>query len=302
MEFELEDLINSIDKRNVNNAIISYKKLIKQQLEIPDELRLKLFELVCFFNSKDAFEFIEELPFSRKISLRIFEMNNIWDESGFAEQLWTGHFSKLDNQNANSAYILGLIRFGAFDKAYNLFKKNFENKKQSINLEAFNSLIRSLPFINVLNKNLSSIDKFLQLINENEYNPTIDTFNSFLFTLSFSRAERNEIIKLTEQLLLDLKTLNLQANLGTYGYVLSIFYSRNNSSEKNSNDDIIYKIIDKIEKNPIKLISKDDLIFFDEAMKITAAYLHDVDLAKRIFNLFKKHSDMYLNYYRETNV
>lgn len=257
MEFELEDIQTSIDKRNVNNAIIAYRKLSENNVDIPFQLRLSLFQLVCFFNSKDPFEYIEELPFTRKMNLRIYEMNNVWDESGLAEELWTSFFSKENNVEANSVFILALIRFGAFDRAYNLFKQNFEKNESSINLEAFNALIRALPFINFLSKDLSAIKNFLNLINKNAFSPTIDTFNSLFFALSLSKVERKDVINLTEQLLLDIKMLGLEASLGTYSYVLSIFYAYDNLSN-NENNDIIYKIMDKVETKTISVTSKDD--------------------------------------------
>lgn len=44
------------------------------------------------------------------------------------------------------------------------------------------------------------------------------------------------------------------------------------------------------------------VIFFDEAMRVASNNLSDVKLAIMIYELFKKHSDIYLNQYREANI
>lgn len=252
MEFNLDDIQSSIDKRNVSNAIVAYKKLNQQTVEIPLELRLSLFQLVCFFNSKDAFEYMEEQPFTRKMSIQLFDRRNVWDKKGFAEQMWSEFFSKENNEIANSVYIQALIRFGAFDNAYSIYKE-FEKDKKKVNLDAFNSLLRALPYINVIKCNLENVEKFLDLINLNAYQPTIETINSALFALNFAKDQLSDIIKFAEKLMLDCKLLGLESNLGTYYYILCIFYK-----DKNSTDPIIYKIIDKIEKDSFKLTSKED--------------------------------------------
>lgn len=253
MDFELDDIQSSIDKRNVSNAIVAYKKLNDSQIEIPLELRLSLFELVCFFNSKDAFDCVEELPFYRKLTARIYEQKNIWNHDGFAEQMWRDHFSKENHINANSAYIQGLVRFGAFDQAYAVFKE-FEKEKKEINLSAINSLIRAIPFINVIDQTVESVDKFLNLINQKSFVPTIEVINSLMFALSMiNRSNPNQIIEFAEKLLLDCKLLNLTPTLGTYSYVIGIFFKT-----PNAKDEIIYKIIDRLQNSNIKITSKDD--------------------------------------------
>lgn len=44
------------------------------------------------------------------------------------------------------------------------------------------------------------------------------------------------------------------------------------------------------------------VVFFDEALRVCANYHQNYDLAIRIFNLFQKHSNMYLNIFRESNI
>lgn len=256
MEFDLEDIRSSIDKRNVTNATVAYKKLNDQNVEIPFDLRLSLFQLVCFFNSKDAFEFVEELPFSRLITLRFHEKVNQWDLTGLAEKMWIDFFSKENDIEANSVYIQALIRYAAFDRAYMVFR-DFQKADKPINLEAINSLIRAVPFITSIDFDVEILMKFLDLINTKSFVPTIDTINSLLFALSVCpNSSPNDIEKFAEQLLQDCKLLKLKQNLGTNTYVLEIFYKSDDSR-----GDIIYKIIDKLENETITLTCRDDRKF-----------------------------------------
>ena len=260
MEFSLDDIRVEIEKRNVSNAIIAFEKLSEQQAEIPIELKLSLFQLVCFFNSKDPFEFVEELPFSRKASLTPFEpIENYWNQAGFAAKMWSNCFEKANNKDANSTFIKGLVKYGACDKAYTTYKE-FEKNDKLIHLDAFNSLIRALPFVNAVRQDLDVIEQFLNLININNFKPTIETINSLLSAIAFmNHQNKKRAIELAEKLLLDCKTIGLKQNLGTYYYVLSIFYTDKNDD----NQDLIYKIIDKVEanRNSIKLECKEDCKF-----------------------------------------
>lgn len=256
MEFTLDDIRRSIEKRNVSNTMVAYQKLADQQADIPEDLRLQVFELTAFFNSKDAFEFVEELPFSRKMTAILHQRSKLWDETGFAERLWSTHYQKANLVRANTVYIQGLVKYGAFDKAYLVYKE-LEKTERKLELEAYNSLLRALPFVTLMDHSCANVLKVLEAINQNGYQPTIDTINSALFSLANINEERNQVISMTEQLLLDRKQLNLPANLGIYYYMLNIYYRDRNQSE-----DILTRIIDKVENCPIRLSSKEDRKLF----------------------------------------
>jgi len=295
MDFDLNDIQSSIDKRNVSNAIIAFKKLSAQNVDIPLELKLNVFQLCCFFNSADAFEFVEELPFTRKMSLRFQERQNLWNLNGYAEEMWRDIFSNENNIDANSAYIQGLIRFGALNKAYSIYKE-FEEKKKDFDLDAINSIIQIVPFNQ--GNTLEETKKLLKLINEKSFEPTIETINALLFAISVDRkSDPNEIISFAQQILIDCRILKLKPNLGTHTFTLNILYK-----DPQTRDDQIYRIIENLEKSPIHVTCKDDLLFFDEAMRVAAQNLSDSKLAIRIYNLFKKNNDLYLNIFREQNI
>lgn len=44
------------------------------------------------------------------------------------------------------------------------------------------------------------------------------------------------------------------------------------------------------------------VVFFDEALRVCADCHSDYRMATRIFNIFQKHSSMYLNIFRESNI
>ena len=252
MEFSLDDIRSSIEKRNVSNTICAYQKLNEQQADIPAELRLQVFELTCFFNSKDPFEYVEELPFSRKITANLANFSKLWDETGFAEQMWTTHYRQANDVRANTVYLQALVKYGAFEKAYRIHQE-LEGKKQKVNLEAYNALLRALPFVGLLNHSCANVCKILELINSNGYGPTIETINSALFSLSQVNGEQHEVVRLADQLFLDCKQLGLPANLGSYYYMLNLYYR-----DQQQDGSILCRIIDKIENTPIRLSSKED--------------------------------------------
>lgn len=252
MEFSLDDLRDSIEKRNVSNTIVAYQKLCEQQTDIPLDLRLDVFQLVCFFNSKDAFEFVEELPFTRKITATLYERVKLWDEVGLAERMWSDFFQNENVVQANTVYLQALVKYGAFDKAY-LVHKSFVDEKRKVHLEAYNALLRALPFVNLIDHSCARVVGVLEEINANAFQPTIETVNAALFALANVEGERDEVISLTEKLFQDSQMLKLPVNLGSYFYMLNIYYK-----DRNQNEDILNRIVDKIENKPIRLSSRED--------------------------------------------
>lgn len=252
MEFTLDDLSSSIEKRNVSNTIVAYEKLCKQQVDIPLELRLDVFELVCFFNSKDAFEYVEELPFTRKMTATLHERAKLWDESGLAERMWSGFFEKENIGRANTTYIQALVKYGAFDKAY-LVHKSMVDKKSQMQLDAYNALFRALPFVTLLDHSTAKIESVLEEINAADFRPTIETVNAALFSLSNVEGQDSEVLSLAEKIFMDAKLLKLPLNLGSYYYMLNIY-----SRDAGRIETILEGIVNKLEIQPIHLASRED--------------------------------------------
>lgn len=66
-EVSVEDLKSTIRKELVSDAVLVYKLLRGKNVEVSEEDRQELLELVCFFNEEDALdeELIEERWFKQ---------------------------------------------------------------------------------------------------------------------------------------------------------------------------------------------------------------------------------------------
>ncbi|CAG9769345.1 unnamed protein product [Ceutorhynchus assimilis] len=290
-----EDLKNVIDRAQVSDAILINNLLKAKGLEITNETKQSLLELLCYNNSEDILdeEFIEERWFKQSSGIKD-RQRKTWKDASAAEEI----FISIDKPTSDSysAIIQGMAKFNQAARAYQLLEEAQE-KGFELNIHAYNSIIKCANFIKE-NYDLrwSFIVNMLERIKQAGLKPNLGTLNAVLFTLSTmvnSRMVKDFALKTLNEF----KSLDIEPSLGSWYYILITF-----CKDRGPRSAVLKNILNEIENKNHKIQDLSDTHFFVTAMDIAHHHLNDISVGQRLHKLllFGNNYDLIGDSYKES--
>lgn len=235
MTFNLKDLEVAIARREVTNSMIAFNKLREQGIEIERNVFLDFFELVAFFNERDVFDadMTEEMWFQREE-----QGKKTWKDGGLIDQLYGEHESTYPQ--LTGIYLQALVKHYHMNKAFELYGHAIQSGKP-LSLDAYNAVLQTIPYVRQSGQSrYELLIELLKQIAQRKLKPDLQTFNGALAVISRNsrwKGAKNE----AQKVLNEMKALSITPTLGTYYYILRIFYH-----EANDMNDTLPRIIDAI--------------------------------------------------------
>lgn len=283
---DLKCLEEAVDSLNVSDAMLIYRLLIAKKVEIPNDLKQNILELVCFYNHNDPipFDMFEERSTKEMLKRSRDAKPDVWSENCFADQLFQSMEPK--TTATYNTMIRALYKYNNRDRAEELFNEASKNGIE-FDLTTYNAFIRNINKPGVTAEmRWEQIKTTLTEMNKKQIKPNVHTLNAILGTIK-AGGNINSIQDYTVQALAEFKALDIEPSLETYTHILDIFHGKQSPPSN-----VINQIVERIEKNP-DLVAKsvDDLSFFYKAMIICRFRLKSsAALARRIDNIVT-HSD-----------
>jgi pentatricopeptide repeat domain-containing protein 3 len=276
-EVELSDLESSIMHSHVNDSILIYSLLKKNNVEISSDLMHAFLELVCYYNCEEPLEedMIEERWFrqSEKIKERA---RKTWRDNDIADQVFHEMASK--EPRTYSCMIRGMSKYFQVEKAWALYNDCLANNVP-LDVEAFNAVLK---IVTVLKESAdlrwTLLLEILQQMKERKVDPNLSTMNSCLYTIS-NMGTRNARDYAT-QILSEFKSIGIEPSLGSYAYVLQTF-----CRDKGPVSHVLVDIMNDIEGKEFHIRDMKDTSFFVTAMDVCRNHIFDLELAKRVDSL-----------------
>lgn len=169
----------------MSGAITVYHLLIKNNVEIADDLKQSLLELVAYYNETDVvpFDAFEERNHisTHSRSKNNNQPQNTWSSGGFADKLFESIEPK--TSAAHNAMIRGLLKFDKSEQGYALYETALE-KKIPLDTATFNSAILCQTKLHEkADERWKAIESILQTMNELRVRPNVETMNSIIEVL-----------------------------------------------------------------------------------------------------------------------
>uniref|UniRef100_M3ZP93 Small ribosomal subunit protein mS39 n=1 Tax=Xiphophorus maculatus TaxID=8083 RepID=M3ZP93_XIPMA len=225
-EVSQEALEERISLRKVLAAVEMYDQLL-QSTAVSMETTHKLLDLICLYCDRDP---VQE------------------GENNNAERI----FNLLPERDARcySALIRGMVKHGAYAKAFNLYADLLNNRLSDVHV--FNALISAVPDVREKFNERWDLE-LLNQMNEQKVHPNLLTFNSVLKAL-----RRCGFLAKTfsPQTLNEMKALGIPS-LATYEHILAVFYK----------SEVLQDVLTELEGTSFTCQDPNDL-FFTTAMKM----------------------------------
>lgn len=284
-DVDFNSLRQSIANVEVSDAILIHRLLQRKGVDIPDDLKQQLLELISFFNHEDTIseELIEERWFSQT-SVGKERQRKTWKDGDLAEQL----FAEIEPKSVQSycAIIRGMCKFHQVERGWALFQEAIE-KDMPIDVTTFNSVIQVANFLKESGElRWELVQDILRIMATRQVKPNLATLNAVMGVVSTIGGYRQGRI-FALQTLTEFQTLGIQPSLATWYYVLSIF-----CRERGPVSHVLVDILNHIEGKEFKISSTKDIFFFVTAMDVCRNHLADKDLAKRL-NTLLHHGNNY---------
>lgn len=263
-----------IEAANVDDAIIVYGLLQKNNVEIPKDLKQKLLELAAYYNSKSPSEDSmsgEFVDVSKRTEV------SAWADGGFADQLFASFEEKTDA--AYNAIIRGKSKYNQAAKAHQLYKEALE-KGVVLNVTTFNYVLK-LPYWlhDSSAPRWQMVQELLQNMNERRVRPNVGTLNAVLFMATKVGNDQQARTNCL-QTLSAFHRLGVRPSLGSWQYVLSCF-----CRDRSPTSTILLDILDQVENREWQVETPNDYNFFATAMTVCRNHLSDPATAHRIHQL-----------------
>ncbi|XP_023184313.1 pentatricopeptide repeat domain-containing protein 3, mitochondrial [Xiphophorus maculatus] len=273
-EVSQEALEERISLRKVLAAVEMYDQLLQSGTAVSMETTHKLLDLICLYcdrdpvqegapQTEDREEAREEEGGRRKpMGRRAMDLPKFtWKENNNAERI----FNLLPERDARcySALIRGMVKHGAYAKAFNLYA-DLLNNRLSADVHVFNALISAVPDVREkFNERWDLIAELLNQMNEQKVHPNLLTFNSVLKAL-----RRCGFLAKTfsPQTLNEMKALGITPSLATYEHILAVFYK--SASSGPSNTEVLQDVLTELEGTSFTCQDPNDVLFFTTAMKM----------------------------------
>lgn len=273
-----EDLLkNMIQQHEVTDSITVFLLLEKNGVEVSQETKQQLLELVCFYNGDNTTseEWIEERWFKQSMTGR--ERNRkTWKDHDLAERLFQGF--EVKTSAAYDAIIRGMCKYYQAEKAWHLFESALK-ENVALHLETYNAMILATNFLSERDAKWDKLNELLRTMNERQITPNLITLNNSLATVSsiMNRQTRNWALSLLAEFR---RFPHIQPSLATWYFMLTIFCRDNGPTSH-----ILVNILDEIEGKSFTIQEPRDAFFFVTAMDVCSNHLQDKDVANRLNNL-----------------
>ncbi|XP_063434545.1 small ribosomal subunit protein mS39-like isoform X1 [Mytilus trossulus] len=268
-------LIERIEMRSVKDAIDMYNEIQEKDLELSEETKISLLNLLAYYNSNDPPE--EKTPEDLRYLFEKRSFNKTWKDNGPAVKVFNDLQEK--TPEAYCAMIRGMTKYLEVEQAFQLFEEMREKGLQAeVDVRTYNGLIdvmRQLPADQ--EEQWSIIVDLLHCMKESGVQPNVQTFQSCLHFL------KGVMTRFREQkvyfLLNEMKAINIEPTLGIYANLIQLIY---NDHARNPEHPFLPQLMDYIQGKSFDMSSKDDVHFFVAAMKVCDLYLHDKELAYKV--------------------
>ncbi|XP_040168078.1 protein PTCD3 homolog, mitochondrial [Anopheles arabiensis] len=277
-QVETTDLQQLIDSVEVKDAILVYNLLKKNGIEVGDELKQQLLELLCFYNHEDTLpeQFIEERWF-RQGTVGRERQRKTWKDFELAEELFHGLESKRSEHYC--AMIRGMSRFFQVEKAWALYQETVE-KGIELDTNTFNSLLHIASFLKEsYDKRWDLVCEVMTTMKQQGLRPNLGTLNGILQTVT-TIGGYNHPRTYALKTLAEFKQLGIEPSLASWYYMLVIF-----CRERGPVSHVLHDIMNEIEGKEFTIQDPKDTFFFVTAMDVCRNHLHDKELAKRVNQL-----------------
>ncbi|XP_050305305.1 protein PTCD3 homolog, mitochondrial [Anthonomus grandis grandis] len=273
-----DDLKNVIDRGEVSDAILISNLLKTKDIQVSDEIKQSLLELLCYNNSSDTLsdEFIEERWFKQSSSVKE-KQRKTWKDGAVAEEI----FISIDSPNAEtySALIQGMVKYNQAARAYQLFEEA-QQKGLVPNVDTYNAIIRVANFLKEgFDLRWRFVINILQSIKQAGYKPNLGTLNAVLYTLS-TMGTSQAVKGYTLKVLKEFKNLGIEPSLASWYHVLVIF-----CKERGPKSRILENILIEVENKNHHIRDLIDTHFFVTAMDVAKNHLNNLSLGERIHQL-----------------
>ncbi|KAL1460617.1 hypothetical protein WDU94_012584 [Cyamophila willieti] len=259
-----------------------YQRLEKDNVEVGDELKQSLLELVCYYNCEDSLpeDLLEERWFTQ--SKHLVPKHNMWKDNDFAETLFKSFPEPGAAQYAS--IIQGMLKYNQVERALSLFE---EAKGKGLTLPVFvyNLVLGKVNFVKEgFEHRMQMIIDVLTEMNVARISPTVDTLNEILNQLSLMASFRDSK-KMALKTLSEMRKFGVKPSLASYNHLLYLF-----CRDRGPTSGILYSILDELESRvhsgeTIHVQDMRDNQFFSGAMEIARRHLSDVSCAYRIDKL-----------------
>lgn len=274
---ELTDLAQLIAEAEVSDAILVYRLLQKNSIEIPADVKQSFFELICFYNCEDPLneDLIEERWFTQSVKVKE-RQRKTWKDHDLADQL----FAEIEPKDtrAFSTIIRGMCKHYQVEKAWALYHDAI-GRSVLLDVEVFNSILNVTSFLKESAElRWDLICEILTTMKNMQVDPNLGTMNSCLHTISMMGGRNPKDYAL--KILSEFKALGVEPSLGTWFHVLQTF-----CKDRGPISHVLVDIMNQIEGKEFSIRDIKDTHFFVTAMETCRNHLLDKNLAKRVNDL-----------------
>lgn len=256
-----------INRMEVTDAIRMYELLQMHDIEIPDDLKQNLLELVCYFNHVDP---IPLDRFEDRLSQSMVEGRKGAEKSkwisGFGDQLFES--IQPTTSAAYNTMIRAMAKHGNEMRAIQLFRKA-EEENVPFDCATYNSYITCIRGDSQsFQRRWAQIIEVLRKMNEHSVRPNAHTLHAVISVLGGGHAL--QIRPHVESVLAEFDRLGIRPMLGTYALLMDIYAAM--PTQLNAIDQILVQI----ETAPsLEVQHVDDYKFFPKAMEIARYRIKD---------------------------
>ncbi|KAL1460616.1 hypothetical protein WDU94_012584 [Cyamophila willieti] len=217
-----------------------YQRLEKDNVEVGDELKQSLLELVCYYNCEDSLpeDLLEERWFTQ--SKHLVPKHNMWKDNDFAETLFKSFPEPGAAQYAS--IIQGMLKYNQVERALSLFEEakgkgltlpvfvyNLVERALSLFEEAkgkgltlpvfvYNLVLGKVNFVKEgFEHRMQMIIDVLTEMNVARISPTVDTLNEILNQLSLMASFRDSK-KMALKTLSEMRKFGVKPSLASYNH------------------------------------------------------------------------------------
>jgi pentatricopeptide repeat domain-containing protein 3 len=251
-----------------------YSLLKKNNVEISNDLKQALMELLCFYNCEEPLEedMIEERWFRQ--NQRLKERNRkTWKDNDTAEQLYYEIEPKTPQTYA--CIIRGMCKYYQVEKAYAIFQDCLANNIK-LDVDCFNSILNVVRFVKEsADLRWALMLDLLKTMKEKGISPNLGTLNSCLNSISEMGTKNAKDYAI--QIMTEFKNIGIEPSLASYYHILHTF-----CKDRGPVSHVLVDILNEIEGKEFEMRDIKDTMFFVQAMDVCRNHLYDLNLAKRV--------------------
>ena len=182
---------------------------------------------------------------------------------------------------AVNAFICGLGKFNAADKAYKTFEEA-RAQNMLLDTDTYNHIIKTVSFLRGSgDSRWELILDILRDMSVTNTKPNLGTLNEILEILSRLGTWKHAKT-MALKIISEMKATGVEPSLGSFSLLLTVFV---NDRTGGASPQVLYDIMDQLDNTVFKIRHPKDVTFFVTAMSVANDPLADLDLAFRIHQL-----------------